>query len=131
MSSNFNPNQGLRNNARSPGSIDNAEHHDPSGSKKVIPGIPGTIDSIFATSSSKNPIPPASELWVVNTDAAIQYVYIGKDSGCPAGAPSITTGIAIPAGKGFAIHCGVSDDPMQSIVVKTSSNNVQVTLLQS
>lgn len=126
-----NPNQGLRKNARSPGSITNAQHHDPSGAEKSLNGIPATIKQVVATSTTKTPLEQFALLWVVNRDlAAVQYIFVGKDSDVPATVDA-TNGMAIPPGEGLLLHCGASDDDMQSMAVKTSNALVHVTILES
>lgn len=125
-----NPNQGLRKNARSPGSISNAQHHDPSGAEKSLNGIPATIQQVVATSTTKTPLEQFALLWVVNRDTAVQYIFVGKDSDVPL-TVSATNGMALPAGEGVLLHCGASDDDLQSMAVKSSNALVHVTILQS
>lgn len=125
----MNSKQGLFKNARSPGSIQNAHHHDPSGSEKSANGIPATIKKVVATSTTKEPLEQYAMLWVVNRDAAVQYVFVGKDVDVPVTVDA-TNGMAIPAGEGVLLHCGASDDPMQSMAVKTSSAQVHITILE-
>lgn len=124
-------NQGLRKNARSPGSIDNAEHNDSSGSKKVSAGAPASVSSIIATSTAKTPVGDFAVLRVSNTTASWQYVYVGPENSCPAGAPAITDSLAIAPNTSVVLHGGESGDPAQAVVCKTSSALVQVAILNA
>ena len=125
-----NPKQGLMKNARSPGSIVNAEHHDPSGAARSTEGVPATIKEVVATSTTKKTIEPYALLWVVNGHASIQYIYVGKDSSVPATVDA-SNGMALPAGQGILLHCGASDDDKESMAVKTSNAAVHVTVLEA
>lgn len=124
-----NPKLGLKNNARSPASIANAEHHDPSGSQKSANGIPATIKQVIATSTTETPLEDFAMLWVVNRDTSVQYIFVGKDSDVP-GTVDATNGMAIPPETGILLNCGASNDDMQSMAVKTSNALVHVTILE-
>lgn len=124
-----NPRQGLFKGVRNPGSIVNAEFHDPSGSKKGASGVPATINQVIADSTVKTPLEAYSMLWVVNRDTVTQYLFVGKDSAVP-GTVSASNGLALPAGEGHLFHCGASDDDTQSMAVKSSSSQVHITVLE-
>lgn len=121
--------QGLLKNARSPGSIVNAEHHDPSGSQKSANGIPATIKTIVADSSVKTSLEPFAMLWVVNRDTSVHYIFVGKDNVVPSPVTA-SNGMAIPPGAGVLLNCGVSEDDMQSMAMKTDSSQIHVTILE-
>lgn len=125
------PTQGLRTTVRSPGSIINDQAHDDSASQKSGNGVIASIERIIVTSTTKTAIQDNQPLWVVNTATATAFVFVGKDNDCPAGAPDITTGMAIPPNTGLLMFPGKSDDNVQSIVVKTSAATVQVVVLKN
>ena len=124
-------NLGLRNNVRSPGSIDNAEHNDPSGSKKTSAGSAASIKSIVPDSTVKTVVGDFAELRVCNTTASVKFLYIGDDSACPVGAPTITTGLALAPNSVEILHGGQASDGTKSIVIKSDSSGVQVTSMNS
>ena len=124
-----NPKHGLRKNASSPASITNSQHHDPSGSQKGANGIPGTIKQVVATSTTATPLEAYALVWAVNRNAAAQYIFSGKNSDVPVTVDA-TNGMAIPAGEGLLIHCGASDDDLQSMAIKTSHADVHLTVLE-
>ncbi len=125
------PTQGLRTTARSPGSIQNEQHHDDSAAQRSGNGVIASIERIIATSTTKTAIQDNQPLWVCNTAAATAFVFVGKDNDCPAGTPDITNGMAIPPNTGLLMFPGKSDDDAQSIVVKTSAATVQVVVLKN
>lgn len=124
-----NKNQGLAKNARSPGSIVNAEHHDPSGSSKSANGVPATIKQVVADSSVETPLENFAMLWVVNRDTSPHYIFVGKHSDVPA-TVSASNGMCIPAGAGIQLNCGASSDDMQSMAVKSDSSQLHLTILE-
>jgi hypothetical protein len=123
-----NPKLGLFNNARSPGSIQNMEHHDPSGSQKSINGSPATVLSIIPDSTVKTPIHPYAVLRVVNTTGATAFFLACKDSDMP-GALTALNALAIPPNSAEVFHCGASDEDLESIVCKASVIGVQVAVM--
>lgn len=125
------PTQGLRTSARSPGSIQNEQHHDDTAIQRSGNGMPASMDRILADSTVKTAIQDNQPLWVSNTSASWQYVFVGKDADCPAGAPSITTGMGIAPNTSVLMFSGKSDDDQQSIVVKASAATVQVVVLKN
>ena len=125
------PTQGLRTSARSPGSIQNEQNHDDSATQRSGNGVIASIDHILTTSTTKAPIQDNQPLWVSNTSATWQYVFVGKDVDCPAGAPDITTGLGVAPNTSVLMFPGKSDDDQQSIVVKTSAATVQVVILKN
>lgn len=125
------PTQGLRTSARSPGSIANEQHHDDTASQRSGNGMIASMERIIATSTTKTPIQDNQPLKISNTSASWQYVFVGKDADCPAGAPDITTGMGIAPNTSELWFPGKSDDPQQSIVVKTSAATVQVVVLKN
>ena len=126
MSQQF-PKTGLTNNARSPGSIANAQHHDPSRAERDMGGSAGTPLAFF-NDTVEHAIHPNAILRVFNTTAAVEFLYIGQEP-----AP-----VTVDATNGFAVvpeffenfYCGVSDDPQKSIVVKASSAAIQIALMK-
>lgn len=125
------PTQGLRTSARSPGSIQNEQHHDDTAIQRSGNGMPASMERILSDSTVKTPIQDNQPLWVSNTAAAWAYVFVGKDVDCPAGAPSITTGMGIAPNSSVLMFSGKSDDDQQSIVVKASAATVQVVVLKN
>ena len=125
------PTQGLRTSARSPGSIQNEQHHDDSASQRSGNGMIASMDQIIATSTTKTPIQDNQPLRISNTSGTWQYVFVGKEVDCPAGAPDITTGMGIAPNTSELWFPGKSDDDQQSIVVKTSAATVQVVVLKN
>lgn len=123
------PFQGLRKNARSPGSIQNAQHHDPSGAERSLNGTPATINKVIATSTTKEPLEPYAILWVVNRNTATQYIFVGKDEDVPVTVDA-SNGMALPPNYGILLHCGESNDNKQSIAVKSSHSDVHITILE-
>lgn len=118
---------GLHKNARSSGSISNAEHHDPSSSGRNMNGSPATPESFF-NDAVEHAIHPSAVLRVFNTLTTIAYIYIGE-----APAPVIvdaTNGFALAPQMFECFYCGVSNDDQKSIVCKTSSGSVQVVLMK-
>lgn len=124
-----NKKQGLFKNARNPASIQNAEHHDPSGSSKSANGVPATIKQVVATSTTKTPLEDYAMVWAVNRDASVQYVFVGKDSSVPVAADA-SNSLAIPPNSGVLLNCGASDDDMQSMAIKSSNALVHLTILE-
>lgn len=124
-----NPTQGLRKSARSPGSIQNEQHHDPTAAQRSTNGVLGAIDRVLANSTTKEPIQDNQPIWAVNTSGSVAYIFIGKDNLCPVTVDA-TNGLAIPAGQGLLLFSDRSDDDQQSIVVKTSASSVHVTVLK-
>ena len=127
----INKNHGLRNHASSPSTIANNEHHDPSGAQKNLDGSPGTIDFIIPDSTVKTAVEPYAVLRVSNTTAGTLYLFTGKDSDAPAGAPTVLTGLAFPAGLTEMVFCGASDDEKESIVCKASAIGLQIIVMKS
>lgn len=125
------PTQGLRTTARSPGSIQNEQAHDDSACQRSGNGMIASVERIIAASTTKTPIQDNQPLKVSNTSATWQYVFVGKDADCPAGAPDITTGMGIAPNTSELMFPGKSDDDQQSIVVKTSADTVQVCVLKN
>lgn len=120
---------GLKRNARSPGSIDNAQHHDVTGAQKNIDGLPGTWHRILADSTNLEAVWDFAMIIVTNTDTVAQFIWIGREDQVPVGAIDITNGLALPAGNSTPIHLGASDLDGKSIAIKTSSALVQVVVV--
>lgn len=121
---------GLRNNARNPASIQNDQHNDASAAQRSLNGISGVIKQIIASSTTATPLSDYAILWVVNTSASPQYLFLGKLSSAPVSVGA-TNGLCLPAGEGLLLHCGMSDDDKQSIAVKSSDTSVHITVLES
>lgn len=130
MASDWKSPKGLKTNARSPGSITNAQHHDPSMSERDIAGSPGTPDDIISDAATAQVVPKGAILRVMNTNAAVQYIFIGKQSDVPGGAPDISTGIAIAPNFYENFYLGERKDG-ESIFIKASSNDVQVVVYEA
>jgi hypothetical protein len=120
---------GLKNNARNPASIANIEHDDESGSKKVTAGGGAQVKSIVPASTIATAIPNDAILRIVNTTGSDQYVFIGKEDAVP-GALNITNSLIMHGQSMEYFFAGSSDDDKKSLVVKTSSNSVQVAVLK-
>ena len=119
--------KGLKKNARSPGSIHNAEHHDPTGSSKGIDGTPLNIEDII-TPTTEEPIENCAIVRVYNADAGVQYIWSGQITAAP-GTVDATTGIALAPGSSEVCYLGFSDDDQESLGIKTSDAAVQVVKL--
>lgn len=125
------PTQGLRTTVRSPGSITNEQAHDDTATQRSGNGMPASMERIIGTSTTKTAIQDNQPLWASNTTGTWAYIFVGKDSDCPAGAPDITTGMGIAPNSSLLMFSGKSDDDAQSIVVKTSAATVQVVVLKN
>jgi len=125
-----NPKIGLNNHARSPGSIANAQHHDPSGSEKSINGSPATIKSVIATSTTLTPVSNFAVVRVVNTTGSTAFFWSGKMSDDP-GVLSAANALALPPNSSEVFHCGASDDDKISMGVKTNVVGVQVVIMEN
>ena len=126
MSGSF-PKTGLHGNARSPGSIANSQHHDPSRAERDISGSPATPLAIF-NDVVEHALHPNAVLRVFNTAATVGFVYVG-----PAPAPvtvDATNGLALTPQFYENLYCGVSDDPKISIVVKASVATIQLVVMK-
>lgn len=110
---------GLKKHARSPGSIDNAEHHDPSRAKRVIKGSASNITSI-TNDASEHAVPDNSIIRVANDTGGTVYVWVG-DAGSAPGTVDSTNGIAIPNGTVENLFMGVSEDSQVSQAYKLSA----------
>jgi hypothetical protein len=122
---------GLKVNAKNPATIANDEHSDACHAARDMEGHSAAIKEIVTTSTTKKPVADFALLRVVNTNAAVQFIYIGKDSAAPAGAPDITNGLALPPNESIMLYCPATDDIKDSIVVKTSHATVQVIIMES
>lgn len=110
---------GLNKHARSPGSIDNSEHHDPSRAKRTIDGCAGQITSI-TNDASEHPVPDNSIIRVANDTGATIYLWIGNAGDSP-GTPSASDSFAIPDGTVEKFYMGISPDSQKSKAYKLSS----------
>lgn len=122
-----NPKQGLRNNARSPGSIVNAQFHDASGAEKNLDGSPGVIGSI-PTSTATTPVKDYVMARVTNTTGSTEFFWAGRIDNAP-GTPDATNSFALPAGHVELFHLGASDDDKLSMAVKASAAGVQIVII--
>lgn len=118
------------NRARSPGSLQNQQHHDKSLSERDIAGSPGTVDQIIADAATAQTIPDGCVIRVMNTTGAMQFLFIGKLSDVPGGAPTISTGIAIPPNFYENFYIGKLDGDAESVHIKASDNGVQVVVFE-
>lgn len=116
---------GLRNQARSPGSIVNAQHHDLTGSQKSMNGSPATLNAIIADSTVLTSLEDFEILRVVNTTGATAFFWHGRRDQDP-GALTAANAFALPAGHVEVFLCGATDDVMQSMACKASVSGVQV-----
>jgi len=121
--------KGQKRHVRSPSGIVNVEHHDPSGARKVILGTPSGVQQVIADATSEVSVQQVSVLRVHNTDAAVQYIWVGEENAVP-GTVDATTGIPIPAGAIENFYVGDSTSEY-GMVVKTSSANVDIVELIS
>lgn len=111
---------GLRNHARSPGSIANAEHHDPSRAHRGMDGIPGTYQESKVTNDALvHAVEDHTVLRVANDTGATVYVWVGAAEDVP-GTVDATNGIAVLANSVEVIHCGAID-AMSSVAYKASA----------
>jgi len=118
------------NRSRSTAVMGNQEHHDPSSARKNASGSPGTIDNIISNAATEQVLPAsASIIRVANIDAATQFLFIGKTGDAPAGAPVLADGMALPAGHVENFFIGKLQDD-ESVFIKASSNNVQITVME-
>jgi len=126
--------KGLANNASSPGSIANRQHHDPSLSEKDVAGSPGTPDQIISDANTGNSgngqhVENFAVIRVLNTNVAIQFLFIGKEGDVP-GAPAIGDSIAIAPNFYENFYLGQLEAD-ESIFIKSSSDDVQVVVFKS
>ena len=125
---------GLKKHARSPGSIINAEHHDPTGAGKGTQGYLGTIKLDIAgnpcifTDTVVHAVDNYAILKVANTTGAFTYLWIG-DFGDEPATPGITNAFAIPPNSTELIFVGASD--IASKAFKSSSAALQVIVIES
>jgi len=127
--SEFNSKLGLIKNARSPGSIFNSQHHDPSSSERSMNGSAGTISVVIPDSTVETAIPPNSVIRVCNTTGATAFIYIGEEGTVPGSIDALSS-YAIPPNSAENFFCGISRDPSKSIVIKASVIGVQVIVQQ-
>lgn len=116
-------------NARSPGSIQNNQHHDKSLSERDIAGSPGTVDRIISDSATLQDIPSKCVIRVLNTTGSTQFLFIGKEGDAPGGTPTISTGIAISPNFYENFYIGELAD-CASVHIKSSDNGVQVVVFE-
>lgn len=121
---------GLKGTARNPSTIANQQHHDKSNAERDISGSPGTVDRIISTSATLQFVENHRVLRVANTNAAWQYLFIGEEADAPGGAPDISNGIAIPPNFYENIYLGELEST-NSIFIKSSSNDVQIVVMES
>lgn len=97
--------------------IQNSEHNDYSGTKKVSFG--GDCPNLIFGNNSATAqlVDQQAVLRCVNTDTVVQYIGIGDATIL---VPTITTGLAIPPGGVFYANTG------DQLYFRTSSNLVQV-----
>lgn len=119
---------GLRGHARSPGSISNMEHHDPSGAHRGIDGTPAQIEAIFGD-AVEHAIADDSILRVVNLSGGTAYLWIGAAGSAP-GAPAVGDSFALPDGH-FEIFYAGRFDAKISVAFKSSSALVQVSVIKA
>ena len=121
---------GLKHNARSPGSIANAQHHDPSGAERDMGGSAATFktEDIHNTTDTV-PVHDRAVLRVFNTTGAVEYLWVGLASEAPVTVDA-TNGIALVPEFYENLYCGVALPFDDSIAFKASSGAVQVTVMQ-
>ena len=123
-------NQGLRNSARSPGSIQNAEHYDPSGASKSANGSPATMLSVIPDSTVLTPVKDLQVIRVANTSGSTQYLWHGRIDLVP-GTVNALSAMALAPNSVELMFCGVTDDDMKSVALKSSASSVQIVLMQN
>lgn len=116
-------------NARSPGSITNAQHHDKSLSERDISGSPGTVEEIISNAATAQTVPDFAVIRVANTTGVTQFLFIGEEADVPGGVPTIANGMAIPPGFYENIYLGQLSSK-KSIHIKASDNGVQVVVFE-
>ncbi len=109
---------GLKNHSRSPSAIENAQHHDPSRSKKVIKGIAAQIKEIF-NDALVHPVTDDSLVRIANDTGATIYAWVG-DFGDEPGTVDNTNGFAILDGTTETLFIGASSDISTSKAFKLS-----------
>ena len=109
---------GLKKHARSPGSIDNAEHHDPSRAKRVLNGSAGSITTI-TNDAVEHAVGDNSILRVANDTGGTIYLWTGEAGTDPT--VNATNGIAILDGTVENIFVGASADSQVSQAYKLSA----------
>lgn len=126
MAKNYENKLGQSNSARSPSGISNAEHYDVAGVKKSAKVTPGTY-VMSPNSNVETAVEPRQLIRFFNTNAAVQFVWIGEAGLNPA--VTIATGLAIGPNEEMIIATGdlVSG---KSVAFKTSSVDVQAALLE-
>ena len=97
--------------------IQNSEHNDWSGTKKVSFGGDAPYLIFGNNSATAQLVDQQAVLRCVNTDTVVQYIGVGDSS---IGVPSITTGLALPPGQ--VVYANTGDQ----LYFRTSSNLVQV-----
>lgn len=121
---------GLRNNSRSPGSIANAQHHDPTGSEKDLSGSPAAIKEVVADSTVATSVENFSIIRLMNRDTSVQYLWIGLEGDEP-GTVNDTNGMALTPQFHEVMYLPASNDPQQAITVKSSNSLVHVVIMES
>jgi len=122
--------KGQKRHVRSPSGIVNAEHNDPSGSKKVILGTPTSIEQIIADATTEKVVQEFAILRIHNADAAIQYIWVGEEDVVP-GAITAANGIPIQPGAVENFYVGESsDNARKSMMIKASSANLEIVELK-
>lgn len=123
------PEQGLKNRARSPGSIINDQYNEATGVQKNGNGTIGAISQVLADSTVATPVGDKQPLWVANRSASWQYIWIGKEGILPM-TINASSGMALAPNTAILMFADESDDPAQSILVKSGDTSVHVTLLK-
>ena len=120
---------GLKKGVRNPGSIVNIQHHDASGGQKNVSGSAAQLLSVIPTSTTATPLQDESVLRVVNTTASVAYIFIGREDQVP-GTINAASSLALVPNSVEHFFVGESDLDSKSLVVKTSSATVQVTIMK-
>lgn len=124
-----NPAHGLRQNARSPGSIVNAQHHDATGSEKDISGSPIAIKKVIADSTVVTPVDDFAIVRYMNRNSTPEYLWVGPINQVPA-TVNATNGIALTPLFHEVAYLPASKDSKISIALKSSSSQVHIVIME-
>lgn len=125
----FNPQLGVK-NPRSPGSIVNIQANKPTASQRGLECSPAAIREILSASTTLTPVDNFGLIRVFNTNAGVQYLWVGLEGDEPE-TVDITNGLALAIGVPENFVLPASSDASKSLCIKTSSDDVQVAIMES
>ena len=126
----FKDQAGLKTGAKSPSAIENAEHLDKAGAKKVVNCVPGSLDAILPNSNTEIAVKPKSVVRFMNTAGVTAFVWCGIEGTAPV-TVDITNGYAVGAGQELIVAFAEPEDQTKSAAFKTSAATVQAALIES